>query len=118
MYTLLQSRARIAARAAALVSLFAIAISELAIAACGPESDSDRVSASISISDLDLTTPQGTQAARDRIRQQALRLCRKFSDSRRISDRETAADCTRQAVQEALTHIPTTRRQPRPRDGR
>jgi UrcA family protein len=100
--TFLQSSASIAGWAAALVGLLAISVGELATADSGFGSDSQRVSAAVSISDLDLTTTAGAQAARNRISKLALRLCRQFSDSRRISDRETVADCERQAVQEAL----------------
>ena len=98
-------------RAIALISFLAITASELAIADSGREVVPDRVSAVVVLSDLDLRTPAGAQAARDRIRKEASRLCRKFSDSRRASDRETVADCMRQAVQEAVaTSAPETTR--------
>jgi UrcA family protein len=63
--------------------------------------DVERLSASVSLSDLDLRTPEGLRAAHERVRKEALRLCRKFSDSRRISDRETIADCMREATEAA-----------------
>src|SRR6185295_18732325 len=40
--------------------------------------DDERLSASVSLSDLDLATPEGMRAARERVRKEALRLCRKF----------------------------------------
>jgi len=81
--------------AVALAGLLTIAASARAMA-----DESDRVSATVTLSDLDLKTPAGAQAARDRIRKEALRLCRRFSDERRISYRETLADCVRQAEHE------------------
>ena len=66
----------------------------------------ETLSATVSVSDLDLTTPAGIQAARERLTKQALILCGKFSDSRRISNRETMADCVRHAVAEALKRLP------------
>jgi UrcA family protein len=67
--------------------------------------DDERLSASVSLSDLDLASPEGMRVARERVRKQALRLCRKFSDSRRISDRETVADCMRQAAEAASSSL-------------
>jgi UrcA family protein len=64
----------------------------------GCRDTSERFSAVVPLSDLDLKTQTGVRAARERIRQTALRLCRKFSDSRKISDRETLADCVRQSA--------------------
>jgi UrcA family protein len=92
-------------------SLFALAtlatvVPGLAIADSGHPPIRDRLSATVSLSDLDLTTPEGMRSARERLARQALTLCRKFSDSRRISDRETVADCVRDALAEALAQLP------------
>jgi UrcA family protein len=67
-------------------------------------SQPERVSATVSLSDLDLTTDQGVRVARERLTKQALHLCRTFSDPRRVSDRQTVADCVHDAVAEALQH--------------
>jgi UrcA family protein len=92
-------------------TLFAIAalaavMPEFAIADSGHPPSSERLSATVSLSDLNLATPEGMRSARARLARQALTLCRKFSDSRRISDRETVADCVRDAVAEALARLP------------
>lgn len=68
---------------------------------CAPES----MSAKVDLSDLDLTTPAGAHEARARLRKQALILCWKLADSRSISSRETVADCSLQALQEALAKL-------------
>jgi UrcA family protein len=65
--------------------------------------DSERFSAVVTLSDLNLKTPAGARVARDRIRKAALRLCRKFSDSRRVSDRQTVADCMQQTAYAAAS---------------
>ena len=58
----------------------------------------DRASATVSLEGLDLTTPEGRQAANRRLSAAAKRLCGRFSDSRRVSDRETTADCFRETM--------------------
>lgn len=65
--------------------------------------DPERFSAVVTLSNLDLKTPAGARVARDRIKRAALRLCRKFSDSRRVSDRQTVADCMHQTVHDAAS---------------
>jgi UrcA family protein len=64
------------------------------------------VSTTVSLSDLDLATPQGMRAARDRLAKQALRLCLKLSDTRKVSDRQSVADCTRATLAAALGKLP------------
>jgi UrcA family protein len=62
----------------------------------------ERVSATVSLADLDLATPEGARLAHDRLAKTALTLCRRFSDTRRASDRATVADCVREALAEAI----------------
>lgn len=76
-----------------------------AVPASGRHPAPEQLSASVSVSGLDLTTPEGARIAHERVRKEALRLCRKFSDSRKISDRETVADCMRQATDAALERL-------------
>jgi UrcA family protein len=87
--------------AIALVGFLTTATPGFAIADPSRAENSERLSAVVTLSDLDLKTPAGARAAHDRIQKEALRLCRKFSDSRRISERETLADCMRQAAKDA-----------------
>jgi UrcA family protein len=75
----------------------------VALADADHRHDSERFSAVVTLSDLDLKTPAGAREARDRIRKAALRLCRRFSDSRRISDRQTVADCMDQTAHDAAS---------------
>jgi UrcA family protein len=92
-------------------SLLAIAalvtvVSKLAMADSGHPTIRERLSATVSLSDLDLATPDGMRSARERLAREALTLCRKLSDSRRISDRETVADCVRSALAQTLAQLP------------
>ena len=63
------------------------------------------VTTKVSLADLDLTTPEGVRAARDRLAQTANRLCRRFSDDRRISNVATLEDCTRDTLNKALKRL-------------
>ena len=69
----------------------------------GPQRTSapETVGATVSFADLDLSTPVGIDAAHKRLVAAAQRLCHKFSDSRRISDRETSAACYRETLADA-----------------
>jgi UrcA family protein len=61
----------------------------------------ETVGTTVSFADLDLSTPVGIDAAHKRLVAAAQRLCHKFSDSRRISDRETSAACYRETLADA-----------------
>ena len=61
--------------------------------------------ATVSVADLDLSKPDGARIARRRLEVAAIRLCRGFSDSRRVADFATLADCSRDAVADALRHV-------------
>jgi UrcA family protein len=79
-----------------------LGIAPLALIA-GPQRTSapETVGATVSFADLDLSTAVGIDAAHKRLVATAQRLCRKFSDSRRISDRETSAACYRETLADA-----------------
>jgi UrcA family protein len=86
-----------------LVSLsLLLGIAPLAVIA-GPQRASapETVAATVSFADLDLTTPVGISVAHKRLVAAAQRLCHKFSDSRRTSDRETSAACYRDTLADA-----------------
>ena len=85
-----------------------LGIAPLAVIA-GPQRTStpETVRTTVSFADLDLSTPVGIDAAHKRLVAAAQRLCRKFSDSRRISDRETFAACYRETLADATQHFNT-----------
>ncbi len=58
-------------------------------------------SAKVFLADLDLTTPAGIGEAHQRLAAVAKRLCREFSDSRRVSDSATFVDCYRETFAKA-----------------
>jgi UrcA family protein len=65
------------------------------------KSEPETVGTTVSFADLDLSTPAGVNTAHKRLVAAAQRLCRKFSDSRRVSDRETTAACFRETLADA-----------------
>ena len=79
-----------------------LGIAPLAVIA-GPQRTNapETVGTTVSFADLDLSTPVGIDAAHRRLVAAAQRLCHKFSDSRRISDRETSAACYRETLADA-----------------
>jgi UrcA family protein len=85
-----------------MIIVLATNIPEAAIAGSHSVEQPERVSATVSLADLDLATPEGARLAHDRLAKTALTLCRRFSDARRASDRATIADCVREALTEAI----------------
>jgi UrcA family protein len=65
----------------------------------------ESVVASVSLADLDVSTPEGARAAGARIGKVAQRLCRKLGDTRRVSDSATYADCYRETLANALRQL-------------
>ncbi len=65
----------------------------------------ETAAATVSLSDLDLSTAAGMEAARLRIAAMALHLCRRFDTSRRIDDRENTDACYHEAVAAALGQV-------------
>ena len=61
----------------------------------------ETVSGAVSFADLDLTTAAGINAAHRRLVAAAQRLCHKFSDSRRTTDRITSEGCYRETLADA-----------------
>jgi UrcA family protein len=59
----------------------------------------------ISLADLDVSTPEGIRAARARLAKVAQRLCRKLGDARRVSDWATYTDCYRKSLADALRQV-------------
>jgi UrcA family protein len=69
----------------------------------GPETSSTTVS----LSDLDLTTPQGIREARARLAKVAQQLCGRWADSRKVDDSASYAACAQETLANALRHLPT-----------
>jgi UrcA family protein len=63
--------------------------------------DPDSVQATVSLRDVDLETVAGKTQALKRITATARRLCNQFGNTSRVADRETRADCVRDAVADA-----------------
>lgn len=62
----------------------------------------ETTSATVSLADVNLATPAGISAARQRLAVAAKRLCRKFSDSRKVDDSQNQVDCYRETLANAL----------------
>jgi UrcA family protein len=65
----------------------------------------ESVVATVSLADLDVSTPEGVRAANARLAKAAQRLCRKLGDTRRVSDSATYADCYRETLANALQRL-------------
>jgi UrcA family protein len=65
----------------------------------------ETASASVALAGLDLTTPTGVLEAHDRMAAAARRLCLKFMDERKVSARETYADCVHDALTAASQRL-------------
>lgn len=61
--------------------------------------------ATVKLADLDLTTTVGMAQARRRIVVTAERLCRRWSDDRKISDRATYTDCVHDTMAAAMERM-------------
>jgi len=59
----------------------------------------------VSLSDLDLSTPEGVRAAHKRLRQKAEYLCRQLGDSVSTSYRWTHAACVRATLADAIQRL-------------
>jgi UrcA family protein len=64
-------------------------------------------SMTVSLSGLDLTTPQGLREARERLTKTAQHLCRRWADSRKVDDSASYALCTEETIAKALSQLPT-----------
>lgn len=59
----------------------------------------------VSLSDLDLSTPEGVRAAHKRLRQKAEYLCRQLEDSVRTTYRWTHAACVQATLADAIQRL-------------
>jgi UrcA family protein len=65
----------------------------------------DKRVAVVSLADLDISTPQGAQAARDRLQQTARRLCSQLQDSRDLGHQPHFVACVDRAMASTLRQI-------------
>lgn len=65
----------------------------------------ESVSTAVSLRDLQMSSPADRVEALRRIHSAALQLCNRFGNPSRVDDRETRADCIRQAVEAAQAQL-------------
>jgi UrcA family protein len=88
-------------------SLLALSIIESAVAMPGPKTDNPRDSRSekVSIAGLDLSTTDGLNTARERVRQVARRLCLQLVDPNDRSRQWNYVNCVDDAVANAMQQV-------------
>jgi UrcA family protein len=94
-------------RSAALLSLCTLAS---ASAVAGSQTDAAPVtrSAKVSLADLDLSTPEGARAARERLHETARRLCAQVADSLDLSQQPNFVACVDETLAAALRKVQGT----------
>ena len=90
-------------RTTALLGLCALA-SATAVAGGQPDPSVTR-SGKVSLADLNLSTPEGANAARDRLRQAARRLCARVADELDLSHQANYVACVDESLAVALRKI-------------
>jgi UrcA family protein len=96
--------ARTALSSLYLCSLLAI-LPAIVIAGTGPSKVAETASVKISFTGLDLATPAGLSTAHVRLAAAAHQACQRFSDSRKVDDRETFGLCYRITLANAIQHL-------------
>ena len=91
-------------RTATLLALCALASG---ITVAGPKTDTAPVtrSARVSLADLDLSTPEGARAARERLRQTARHLCNRVADELDLSHQANYVACVDETLAAALRKV-------------
>jgi UrcA family protein len=87
-----------------LCSLLAI-VPATGIAGTAPSKAAETASVKITFAELDLATPAGLRTAKERVAAAALRACERFSDSRKVDDRETVNLCYQTSLANAMQHL-------------
>jgi UrcA family protein len=87
-----------------LCSLLAI-LPATVIAGTGPSKVAETASVKISFAGLNLATTAGLSTAQERVAAAALRACERFSDSRKVDDRETVNLCYQTTLANAMQHL-------------
>jgi UrcA family protein len=65
----------------------------------------ETVTGTVTLAGLDLSTPEGSTEARKRLKEMSKHLCRAFQDDRKVSNRETYADCVHDTLARALERL-------------
>ena len=87
-------------------TLLALCVIGSADALAGSEVDASVTrSAKVSIAGLDLSTPQGAHAARERLRQTARKLCAQVADELDLSHHANYVACVDQSVAKSMQQI-------------
>ena len=88
-------------------TLLALCALASGIAVAGPNTESAPVtrSAKVSLADLDLSTPQGARAARERLRQTARHLCDRVADELDLSRQTNYVACVDETLAAALRKV-------------
>jgi UrcA family protein len=87
-------------------SLHVVCVIGSAAALAGSEVDASVArSAKVSIAGLDLSTPQGASAARERLRQTARKLCAQVADELDLSQQANYLACIDQSVAKAMQQV-------------
>jgi UrcA family protein len=87
-------------------TLLALGVTGSANALAGSEVDASVArSAKVSIAGLDLSTPQGARAARERVRQTARKLCAQVADELDLSHHANYVACVDQSVAQAMQQV-------------
>jgi UrcA family protein len=91
-------------RSAILLALYAL-VSGVTVA--GPKTDTAAViqSARVSLADLDLSTPEGARAARERLHQTARHLCNRVADELDLSHQANYVACVDETLAAALRKV-------------
>jgi UrcA family protein len=71
----------------------------------GPSKVAETASVKISFTGLNLATAAGLSTAQQRVAAAALRACQRFSDSRKVDDRETARLCYQTTLANAMQNL-------------
>jgi UrcA family protein len=87
-----------------LCSLLAI-LPATGIAGTGASKVAEAASVKVSFAGLDLATPVGLGSAQERVAAAARQACERFSDSRKVDDRETLSICYRSTLANAMLHL-------------
>jgi UrcA family protein len=95
---------RASVRAGAILTLSVIAAAA-AVAAQSSDSANNTRSQTVSVADLDLSTPEGMSAARKRVQKTAQRLCFQLADPSDLSHQSNFVKCVDEAVIGAMHQL-------------
>jgi UrcA family protein len=98
---------------AGLMALLAIA-PVMVMADTPPVPAPDMRAVRVSLADLDLSTPEGARAARERLHETARRLCSQLADGQDLSHQPNFVACVGDALADALRQVDALRQAKKP----